>query len=132
MKYMRSRPWGPRGPWFSNRVGARRRWRRSDELDCAITGEMTDGYGDELVLTVTAATEKALADDVLLLIASQWPLPERMLAAADSDHVVTGAPRQPAAEPIPERLDRTAEEVVAAHMLVRPGDDDVTASRQSA
>src|SRR4051794_15109238 len=25
MRYMRSRPWRPRGPWFENRAGARRR-----------------------------------------------------------------------------------------------------------
>ncbi len=25
MKYVRSRPWGTRGPWFSNRAGSRRR-----------------------------------------------------------------------------------------------------------
>ena len=131
MRYFRSRPWGPRGPWFSNRVGARRRWRRSDELECAITGEITDGYGDEFALAVTAETEDVLADDVLVPVAGSWPFPERMLAAAaDSDHVVAVAPDQSAGR-LPGRLDRIPAEVVAAHMLDQQG-DDATASRRSA
>ena len=117
MRYIRSRPWGPRGPWFSNRVGARRRWRRSDELEYTITGEMTDGYGDESAFAITAETPVVMADDMLLPVTAQWPLPDQMLAtAADSDHIVAVAPRPAAAGGAPERI---AEEVVAAHMLAR-------------
>ena len=129
MRYFRSRPWGPRGPWFSNRVGARRRWRRSDELECAITGEMTDGYGDEFAFAITAETPDVMADDMLLPVTARWPLPEQMLAtAADSDHVVAVAPAPPAAGAAPERI---ADEVVTAHMLARQH-DDAMAGRRSA
>src|SRR5687768_2641710 len=40
MRYMRSRPWRSRGPWFDNRAGARRRGRRADELVAAVTDEL--------------------------------------------------------------------------------------------
>src|SRR3954469_22895767 len=51
MRYMRSRPWRSRGPWFDNRAGARRRGRRADELVLAASDELQDsvlpvGLGD--------------------------------------------------------------------------------------
>src|SRR3954471_21230668 len=74
MRYMRSRPWRSRGPWFDNRAGARRRGRRADELVLAASDVLQDS-----VLPV--GLEDVEAEDVLLTGAPAWPTPERMPAA---------------------------------------------------
>ena len=68
MRYMRSRPWRSRGPWFDNRAGARRRGRRADELVLAASDELQDS-----VLPV--GLEDVEAENVLLAGAPAWPIP---------------------------------------------------------
>src|SRR5215216_1437547 len=58
MRYMRSRPWRPRGPWFENRAGARRRGRRADEL-AAVSDELQGQDG-----VASAGVEVIEAEDV--------------------------------------------------------------------
>src|SRR5215204_5019359 len=74
MRYMRSRPWRPRGPWFDNRAGVRRRGRRADELVSAVSDKLRDG-----VAPVDA--EDVEAEDVLLTSAPVWPILEGRPAA---------------------------------------------------
>src|SRR3954463_1425228 len=74
MRYMRSRPWRSRGPWFDNRAGVRRRGRRADELVLAASDVLQDS-----VLLV--GLEEAGAEVVLVPGALAWPIPERMPAA---------------------------------------------------
>src|SRR5215203_4838585 len=70
MRYMRSRPWRSRGPWFDNRAGARRRGRRADELVFADS--------DELLDTATpAGVDDIEAEDVLIAGTPSWPILER-------------------------------------------------------
>ena len=76
MRYMRSRPWRPRGPWFDNRAGARRRGRRADELVAAVSDELHVQDG-----VAPAGVEVVEAEDVLLSGAPAWPISERMPAA---------------------------------------------------
>src|SRR5215217_1769833 len=59
MRYMRSRPWRSRGPWFDNRAGVRRRGRRADELVLAAANEQPDSV-------VPTGVEDVEAEDVLL------------------------------------------------------------------
>src|SRR3954471_11348845 len=74
MRYMRSRPWRSRGPWFDNRAGARRRGRRADELVLAVFDELQDS-----VLPV--GLEGVEGEDVVLAGAPAWPIPGRIPAA---------------------------------------------------
>src|SRR5215208_7967911 len=76
MRYMRSRPWRPRGPWFENRAGARRRGRRADELVAAVSDELQGQDG-----VASARVEVIEAEDVLLSTAPAWSISERMPAA---------------------------------------------------
>jgi hypothetical protein len=124
MTYIRSRPWRPRGPWFCNRAGARRRGRRNDELVFASAGEMTLGDG------LPTEPQDLAEDDVLVPVLESRPVPERMLTTA-ADYVLGLDSGLPAADRIPQRLDRIAEDVIAAHTLSRQRDDDA-GTRQSA
>src|SRR5215213_7985817 len=74
MRYMRSRPWRSRGPWFENRAGARRRGRRADELVFADSDELLDS-------AAPAEVDDVEAEDVLLAGAPAWPILERMPTA---------------------------------------------------
>ena len=76
MRYMRSRPWRSRGPWFDNRAGARRRGRRADELVAAVSDELLVPDG-----VASAGVDVVEAEDVLLSGAPAWPILERMPAA---------------------------------------------------
>jgi hypothetical protein len=132
MTYMRSRPWRPRGPWFDNRAGARRRGRRADELVAAVSDDLhvPDGIAPDGVEVVEA-------EDVLLTGAPAWPIPlvQRMPTAwAAHDRASILAPHDGALQAIDQLLE--ADAVVAAHMLSSQSDDSATAhssgSRQSA
>ncbi len=112
MKYMRSRPWRSRGPWFDNRAGPRRRGRRADELVAAVSDEL-----QESVLPV--GVEDVEAEDVLVTSASAWPVPERMPAV----WVAHDRARQP--------IDQLAEAIITAHMLSSLNDDSATSSSSS-
>src|SRR5215208_609025 len=134
MRYMRSRPWRSRGPWFDNRAGARRRGRRADELVAAVSDElhMQDG--------VAPADVEVVKEDVLLSAAPAWSISERMPAAwVDYDRASSLAPNgsghDRALQPIDQLLE--AEAVFTAHMLSSQSNDSATAhssssSRQSA
>src|SRR5687767_7200614 len=80
MTYMRSRPWRPRGPWFDNRAGARRRGRRADELVAAVSDDL---QGQEQDGGASAGVDIVEAEDVLLSGAPAWPLSERMPARSE-------------------------------------------------
>ena len=127
MRYMRSRPWRSRGPWFDNRAGARRRGRRADELVAAVSDEP---QAQESVLPAGAGEVEA--EDVLLTSAPAWPLPVRMPAAwvaRDRANLLqlTGPDHEPARQPI----DQLAESVVTSHMLSSLNDESVTSSSSS-
>lgn len=77
VKFMRSRPWRSRGPWFGNRAGARRRGYRDDEVLSVAYGVFPDG--DDVVRS--AASEAIVAEDMVLADAAGRSLPESMLAA---------------------------------------------------
>jgi hypothetical protein len=134
MRYMRSRPWRPRGPWFDNRAGGRRRGRRADELVAAVSDELHVQDG------VAPADVEVVEEDVLLSAAPAWSIPERMPAAwVAYDLASSLAPNGPghdrALQPIDQRLE--AEAVFTAHMLSSESTDSTTAhssssSRQSA
>jgi hypothetical protein len=133
MRYMRSRPWRSRGPWFDNRAGARRRGRRADELVAAVSDDlyMQDGGA-------SAGVDVVEADDVLLSGAPAWPILERMPAAwvsyeRASALTTSGPGHDRAPQPIDQLLE--AEAVFTAHMLSSQSDDSATSissSRQSA
>ena len=126
MTYIRSRPWRPRGPWFCNRAGARRRGRRNDELTFESAGEMTFQDG------VLAEPQDIVEDDVLLPVVESRPIPEPMLAtSANADYVLDVASGPPASNRLPRQLDGIADEVIAAHTLSRQREDD-TGARRSA
>src|SRR5215217_3127976 len=74
MRYMRSRPWRSRGPWFDNRAGARRRGRRADELVATVSEELPESVAP-------VGVEDMEAEDLLLTSAPAWPIPEWMPAA---------------------------------------------------
>ena len=125
MTYMRSRPWRPRGPWFDNRAGARRRGRRVDELVSAVSDELQDGV-------VSAGAEAVEAEDVLLPFAPAWPIPERMpMAWAAHERASSLAPNGSGHERAPQQIDQLAEAVIAAHMLSSRSDDSATSSSSS-
>lgn len=114
MRYMRSRPWRSRGPWFDNRAGARRRGRRADELVLAPSDELQDS-------ALPVGLEEVEAEDVLLSGAPAWPIPERMPAA------------WVAHDRAPQPVDRLAEAVTTTHILSSLNDDSASSSsRQSA
>ena len=89
--YIRKRPWRPRSAWLGDRIGARRRGFRQDELcpaadtlqagvDLVMTGVNDEAAEDDIVLAVTVsqqATQSAVAPRVdvsgLLAIASIAP-----------------------------------------------------------
>ena len=129
MTYIRSRPWRPRGPWFCNRAGARRRGRRNDELVFASAGDMTSGDG------LLAEPQELAEDDVLVPVLESGPVTGRMLAtsaSASADVVLGLGSGPPAANQIPQRMNRIADDVIAAHTLARQRDDDASTARQSA
>jgi hypothetical protein len=125
MRYMRSRPWRPRGPWFDNRAGARRRGRRADELVPAVSDELDDG-----VAPVVA--ENVEAEDVLLASAPVWPILQgRPAALVTHDRAnllaLDGLDHARAPQPI----DQLANAVTTAHVLSSLNDDSVTSSANS-
>ena len=127
MRYMRSRPWRSRGPWFDNRAGARRRGRRADELVLAAPDELQDS-----VLPV--GLEEVEAEDVLLTGAPAWPIPERMPAAwVAHDRARLLATHGPGHDRALQPIDQLAEAVTTAHILSSLNDDSASSSsRQSA
>lgn len=131
MRYMRSRPWRSRGPWFDNRAGARRRGRRVDELESAVSDELQ--AQDSIVL---AGVEVVEAEDVLLPGAPAWPISEQMPTAwVAQDRASTLAPDGPGNDRAPQSIDQLAEAVITAHMLSSLSEDSASShssSRQSA
>jgi hypothetical protein len=133
MRYMRSRPWRSRGPWFDNRAGARRRGRRADELVAAVADELDVQDG-----VTSAVVDVIEADDVLLSGVPVWPISERISAAWVAHGRATSlAPNGPGhdrpLQPIDQLLE--AEAVFSAHMLSSQSDDGAnssSSSRQSA
>jgi hypothetical protein len=129
MRYMRSRPWRSRGPWFDNRAGARRRGRRADELVPAVTDELHDGVA-------LIGIEDVEAEDVLLSGAPVWPILERRpTALIILDDASRLAPSEPGYDRAVQATDELAEAMITAHMLPSLNDDSVTSSstsRQSA
>ena len=126
MKYQRSRPWRSRGPWFSNRAGARRRGRRDDELVLADSGCVRDGDNHGL----NAGIQDTVVESVLPPGAETWSLPRGMVAArVDEDRILSLAPGLSAYGQAPRQIDQIADAVIAAHMLSRQGEDDADTSR---
>ena len=129
MRYMRSRPWRSRGPWFDNRAGARRRGRRADELVAAVSDDLLVQDG-----VAAAGVDVVEADDVLLSGAPAWPIGEPMPAAwvaheRASSLTPNGSGHDRARQPTDQLLE--AEEVFTAHMLSSQSDDSATASSSS-
>jgi hypothetical protein len=125
MRYMRSRPWRPRGPWFENRAGARRRGRRADELVSAVSDELHDSVA-------SVGVEDVEAEDVLLTSAPVWPTLEAKpaaLVAHDRANLLAldGPDHDRALQPI----DQLAKAVTTAHLLSSLNDDSVTSSSNS-
>jgi hypothetical protein len=125
MRYMRSRPWRPRGPWFENRAGARRRGRRADELVSAVSDELHD-------CVASVGVEDVEAEDVLLTSAPVWPTLEAKpaaLVAHDRANLLAldGPDHDRALQPI----DQLAKAVTTAHLLSSLNDDSVTSSSNS-
>jgi hypothetical protein len=130
MTYIRSRPWRPRGPWFSNRAGARRRGRRNDELEIMSAGEMT--FEDQLLAeSHEILSHKILGEDVLLPVVAAGPVPGRMQATAEGDHVLALASGSSPTDQDSPRPDGTTDLVIAAYVLSPQHEDDTT-FRQSA
>ena len=126
MTYIRSRPWRPRGPWFCSRASARRRGRRSDELEFMSATEMT--FGDRVLVE----PQDVVGNDVLLpAVATQTRLGPMRATSADVDSALAVASSSPAVDSALHQFDRSADEVIAAHLLSQQR-DDAAASRQSA
>jgi hypothetical protein len=127
MRYMRSRPWRSRGPWFDNRAGARRRGRRADELLAAVSDDLhmqDDG--------ASAGLDVVAADDVLLSGAPAWPISERMPAVwAANERASSLAPNGPGHDRALQPIDQLAEAIFTAHMLSSQSDDSANASSSS-
>src|SRR5215216_5599900 len=105
MRYMRSRPWRSRGPWFENRAGARRRGRRADELVFADSDELLDS-------AAPAEVDDVEAEDVLLAGAPAWPILERMPTAwVAHDRASLLAMNGPDHDPARQSIDQLAEAV---------------------
>jgi len=125
MRYMRSRPWRSRGPWFENRAGARRRGRRDDELVLGVSDELPDGVE-------SAAVEDVEALDVLLTGAPAWPISVRMPTAwVANERASLLAPNEPGYDRALQPIDQLADAVIAAHMLSSLSDDSGTSSSHS-
>ena len=129
MRYMRSRPWRSRGPWFDNRAGARRRGRRADELLVAASDElhMQDNGA-------SAGVDVVEAEDVVLSGAPAWPISERMPAAwvaheRASSLAPNGSEHDRALQSIDQLLE--AEAVFTAHMLSSQSADSANSSSSS-
>src|SRR5215208_1961377 len=121
MRYMRSRPWRSRGPWFDNRAGARRRGGRADGLEAAVSDELHVPDG-----VVSAGVDVVEAEDVLLSGAPAWSISERMPAAwVSHDHAIPLASHGPgqnrAQQPVDQLLELEAESVITAHLLSSRG-----------
>ena len=131
MRYIRSQPWRPRGPWFDNRAGARRRGRRADELVAAFSDEPRAQDG-----ILSAGVEVVEAEDVLLTGAPAWPISARMPTARFAhDGASSFVPNGPTQDRVLQPIDQLAEAVFAAHMLSSQSDDSANSSsgsRQSA
>ena len=135
MRYMRSRPWRPRGPWFDNRAGARRRGRRADELVAEVSDDLQVHES-----VASAGVDVVEAEDVLLSGAPASPIVERMPAAwLAHQHASSLAPNGPghdrAVQPNDQLLELEAEAVFTAHMLSSQSDGSAnsnSSSRQSA
>jgi hypothetical protein len=127
MRYMRSRPWRSRGPWFDNRAGPRRRGRRADELVLAAFDELQDS-----VLPV--GLEDVEAEDVVLAGVPAWPIPGRIPAAwVAHDPASLMVTNGPGNDRTPQPIDQLAEAVTTAHMLSSLSEDSASSSsRQSA
>ena len=125
MGYIRSRPWRPRGPWFDNRAGARRRGRRADELASAVVDELHDGVA-------LVGVEDVEAEDVLLSSVPVWPILEQSPAAlVVLDRASLLAPSEPGHDRALQSNDELAEAVITAHMLSSLNDGSVTSSSSS-
>ena len=125
MRYMRSRPWRSRGPWFENRAGARRRGRRADELVLAVSDELLDGLAP-------VGFEDVEAEDVLLTSAPAWPIPSRMPAAwVAHERTSLLTPNEPGHERASQPIDQLAGAVIAAHVLSSLSDDSSASSSSS-
>ena len=131
MRYMRSRPWRSRGPWFDNRAGARRRGRRADELVAAVSDELHVQDG-----VASTGVDILEAEDVLLSGVPGWPIPERMPAAwVAHERASSLAPTGPGHDRALQPIDQFADAVFTAHMLSSQSDDSAnssSSSRQSA
>lgn len=127
MRYMRSRPWRSRGPWFDNRAGARRRGRRADELLTAFSEDQhVQGGG------ASAGVDVVVAEDVLLSGAAAWPISERMPTVwAANEHANSVAPNGPGHDRALQPLDQLAEAVLTAHMHSSHSDDSANSSASS-
>jgi hypothetical protein len=127
MRYMRSRPWRSRGPWFDNRAGARRRGRRADELVAAVSDDMLVQDG-----AAPAGVDVVEADDVLLAGAPAWSISERMPAAwVAHERAISLTPDGPGLDRAPQPIDQLAEAVFTAHVLSSQSDDGANASSSS-
>ncbi len=131
MRYMRSRPWRPRGPWFDNRAGARRRGRRADELVEAVSDDLhvPDGIASDGIEVVEA-------EDVLLPSAPAWPisnLPRMPTTWVAPDRASLLAPHGPGHDRAPQSIDQLldVDAVIAAHLLSSQSDDSAAASAGS-
>lgn len=126
VKYIRSRPWRARGPWFGNRAGPRRRGYRDDELQ-PVAGDF-GGDGADLVISVES--EAVAADDLLLLDAPPPSMADGMLAArVDLSGLRAIAAR--GAEPNPIEVDQDTVLGPDWFALTEPS-DDASLSRYSA
>ncbi len=131
MRYMRSQPWRPRGPWFDNRAGARRRGRRADELVEAVSDDLhvPDGIASDGIEVVEA-------EDVLLPSAPAWPisnLPRMPTTWVAPDRASLLAPHGPGHDRAPQSIDQLldVDAVIAAHLLSSQSDDSAAASAGS-
>jgi len=129
MRYLRSRPWRSRGPWFDNRAGARRRGRRADELLVAASDglHVQDGGASN-------GGDVVEAEDVVLSGAPAWPISERMPAAwvaheRASSLAPNGSEHDRALQSIDQLLE--AEAVFTAHMLSSQSGDSANSSSSS-
>jgi hypothetical protein len=111
MRYMRSRPWRSRGPWFDNRAGARRRGRRADELVAAVSDELLDG-------AAPAGVDDVEAEDILLTSAPAWPIPSRMASVwVAHDRATLVAQDDPGHDRALQQFDQLADAAIAAQVL---------------
>lgn len=131
MKYMRSRPWRPRGPWLDNRAGARRRGRRADELVAAVSDTLH--VQDGVAATGVDVVE---AEDVLVSGMPAWPISERMPTAwVALEPASSLMPNAPGHDRTLQPIDQLAEAVFTVRMLSSRSDesaDSSSSSRQSA